>query len=262
MDDFASDQFARYTDLARSAVVLANEQARLSPAGLADTRHLLLGIIGVRGVAAGLLESLGVSFMMVRQRLTDLDPATPASDASRYTTGLREVLTLSWQEATAVNDNFVATQYLLLGLLRQGGAVAEILTGLGADYEHVFDSAYRHCTVFSHHGRPQAGQEPTVEELIHPPVRQGRLALPPGTDDFQQRLAAVRARKEAAIDAQDYEAAAAIRDDEKRLLKQRRELFTAWAADIEVGRLVEEIEQLYEQVDRLEAERRHHGDQG
>jgi ATP-dependent Clp protease ATP-binding subunit ClpA len=262
MDDFMSDQFVRYTDLARSAVALANEQASLSPTGLADTRHLLLGVVGVRGVAAGLLESLGVPFTILRQRLTDLDPVSPASGDGRYSAGLREVFTLSWQEATAVSDDFVATQHLLLGLLRQGRAVAEILTALGADYEHVFDNAYRHCTVFAHHGRPQAGREPTMAELIHPPVRQGRLALPPETSDFRQRLAAVRARKEAAIDAQDYEAAAAIRDDEKRLLKQRRELFTAWAVDIEAGMLVEEIEQLYQQVDRLEAERRHHGDRG
>ncbi|MEU9508546.1 Clp protease N-terminal domain-containing protein [Micromonospora sp. NPDC048170] len=242
-------------------MALANEQARLSPAGQVDTRHLLLGLIGVRGVAAGLLESLGVSFTMLRRQLADLGPVTPASDPGPHSTGLREVFTLSWQEAVAVGDNSVATQHLLLGLLRQNGAVADILTMLGADYECIFNNAYRHCTVFAHHGRPQAGREPTVEELVRPPVQQGRLALPSQTEDFRQRLAAVRARKEAAIDAQDYEAAAAIRDDEKRLLKQRQELFTAWAADIEVSRLVEEIEQLYQQVDRLEAERRHHRDQ-
>jgi hypothetical protein len=139
-------------------------------------------------------------------------------------------------------------------------APSPILIALGADYERVVDNAYRHCTVFSHHGHPRAGREPTVGELVHPPVRRGRLALPSETDEFRHQLAAVRASKEAAIDAQDYEAAAAIRDDEKRLLKQRRELFTIWAADIEVAALVEEIEQLYQQVDRLEAERRHHGD--
>jgi hypothetical protein len=260
MDDSSVDLFARYTDLARSAVALAHECAQVPPEGPVDTRHLLLGIAGVRGVAAGVLDSVGVSFTVLRQRVEDLGrPATP-SDAGPYTTGLREVFTLSWQEAAAHNDNFVATQHLLLGMLRQGGTVAAILTALGADYECVLDHAYRHCTVFSHHGRPHAGREPTLEELVGPPRRVQRLALPPMTDEYRHHLAAVRSRKEAAIDSQDFPAAAAIRGEEKRLLRQRREVLTAWAADIDTGILVEEIEQLYQQLDRLEAERHHHDD--
>jgi hypothetical protein len=129
--------FERFTDRARRVVVLAREEARMLNHDYIGTEHILLGLIHEgAGVAARALEALGVSLKAVRQQAGDnVGPSQQApSGHIPFTTPAKRVLELSLREAQQLGHNYIGTEHLLLGLIREGeGAAAQILARLGAD---------------------------------------------------------------------------------------------------------------------------------
>jgi ATP-dependent Clp protease ATP-binding subunit ClpC len=129
--------FERFTDRARRVVVLAQEEARMLHHDHIGTEHILLGLIGEgEGVAAKALESLGISLEAVRQQVEEIigQGRQAPSGHIPLTPRTKEVLELSLREALQLGHNYIGTEHILLGLLREGeGVAAQVLVKLGAD---------------------------------------------------------------------------------------------------------------------------------
>ena len=133
--------FERFTDRARRVVVLAQEEARLLNHNYIGTEHLLLGLIHEgEGLAAKALESLGVTLDQVRSQVEDMigvGTATPQGHIP-FTPRAKKVLELSLREALQLGHNYIGTEHILLGLLREGeGVAAQVLMKIGLDMQKV-----------------------------------------------------------------------------------------------------------------------------
>ena len=133
--------FERFTDRARRVVVLAQEEARLLNHNYIGTEHILLGLIHEgEGVAAKALESLGISLEAVRSQVEEIigQGGTSPSGHIPFTPRAKKVLELSLREALQLGHNYIGTEHILLGLIREGeGVAAQVLVKLGADLSRV-----------------------------------------------------------------------------------------------------------------------------
>jgi ATP-dependent Clp protease ATP-binding subunit ClpA len=129
--------FERFSGPARGVVVLANEEARLLGHSYIGTEHILLGLIrDQNGAAARALGSLGVRLDAVRQRVDEIIGQGGPSPSGHipFTPRAKKVLELALREALQLGHNYIGTEHLLLGLLREGEGVAcQVLTALGVD---------------------------------------------------------------------------------------------------------------------------------
>ena len=133
--------FERFTDRARHVIVLAQEEARLLNHSYIGTEHLLLGLVHEgEGVAARALEALGISLTSVRSEVEQLigrGQGVPSGHIP-FTPRAKKVLELSLREALKLDHNYIGTEHILLGLIREGeGVAAQVLTKLGAGHEQV-----------------------------------------------------------------------------------------------------------------------------
>ncbi|MEQ8843002.1 MAG: ATP-dependent Clp protease ATP-binding subunit [Acidimicrobiales bacterium] len=133
--------FERFTDRARRVVVLAQEEARLLNHNYIGTEHILLGLIHEgEGVAAKALESLGISLEAVRNQVEEIIGQGGSSPSGHipFTPRAKKVLELSLREALQLGHNYIGTEHILLGLIREGeGVAAQVLVKLGADLSRV-----------------------------------------------------------------------------------------------------------------------------
>jgi ATP-dependent Clp protease ATP-binding subunit ClpC len=133
--------FERFTDRARRVVVLAQEEARLLSHSYIGTEHILLGLIHEgEGVAAKALESLGISLEAVRNQVEEIIGQGGSSPSGHipFTPRAKKVLELSLREALQLGHNYIGTEHILLGLIREGeGVAAQVLVKLGADLSRV-----------------------------------------------------------------------------------------------------------------------------
>ena len=133
--------FERITDRARRVVVLAQEEARLLNHNYIGTEHILLGLIHEgEGVAAKALESLGISLEAVRAQVEEIigHGGQAPSGHIPFTPRAKKVLELSLREALQLGHNYIGTEHILLGLIREGeGVAAQVLVKLGADLSRV-----------------------------------------------------------------------------------------------------------------------------
>ncbi|MCU1393607.1 MAG: clpC, partial [Ilumatobacteraceae bacterium] len=133
--------FERFTDRARRVVVLAQEEARLLNHSYIGTEHILLGLIHEgEGVAAKAMESLGISLEAVRSQVEEIIGQGGSSPSGHipFTPRAKKVLELSLREALQLGHNYIGTEHILLGLIREGeGVAAQVLVKLGADLSRV-----------------------------------------------------------------------------------------------------------------------------
>ena len=202
--------FERFTDRARRVVVLAQEEARMLNHNYIGTEHILLGLIHEgEGVAWKALESLGISLEAVRQQVEQRAEAAaaqgqPAPSAHiPFTLRAKKVLELSLREALQFGHNYIGTEHILLGLLRENDdETAEILAGLGADQDRV-----REQVVELLH-RYQAGEPEPAESAPSTPLvldqfgrnltaaaREGKLDPVIGRDKEIERVMQVLSRR-------------------------------------------------------------------
>jgi len=241
--------FQRFTDRARRAVHLAQEEARLLRHNYVGTEHLLLGLLYEgEGVAAQALGSLGISLQAVRGQVEQLigrGPTTPTGHIP-FTPRAKKVLELSLREALALGHNYIGTEHLLLGLVREGeGVAAQVLARFDADHarlrELVLGLVADDC------------QEPGA------PTRLVRVSVPAELVEAAERLAEVRRLKEVAFDAGDLDSAAALRDQEKQLLADKLRLERQLTAGVDVQTLIAENQRVHRELERLRELLRQHG---
>jgi ATP-dependent Clp protease ATP-binding subunit ClpA len=271
--------FERFTDRSRRVVVLAQEEARILDHGYIGTEHILLGLIREGdGHAARALESLGISLDAVRQQVEAFigRGQQAPSGSVPFTPRAKKVLELSLRESLQLGHNYIGTEHILLGLLREGdGVAAQVLVTLGADLNRV-----RQQVIQLLHG--YRGQD--VESAGSHPGERARAVLPdaavawfdaldrrltalerwvsmqPDLEDLDQEIAQVRRDKEAAVDRQDSGAATALSDKEKQLLAERADREKEWAGSAG-GRetVAQELDRLNTGLERLRATLREHG---
>src|ERR1700759_2488019 len=133
--------FERFTDRARRVVVLAQEEARMLSHNYIGTEHILLGLIHEgEGVAAKALESLDISLEAVRQQVEEIIGQGQQAPSGHipFTPRAKKVVELSLREALQLGHNYIGTEHILLGLIREGeGVAAQVLVKLGADLNRV-----------------------------------------------------------------------------------------------------------------------------
>ncbi len=176
--------FERFTDRARRVVVLAQEEARMLDHNYIGTEHLLLGLIHEgEGVAAKALESIGISLDAVRQQVEEIigRGAQAPSGHIPFTPRAKKVLELSLREALQLGHNYIGTEHILLGLIREGdGVAAQVLVKLGADLNRT-----RLQVIELLHGHSEAGVAR---------VASGADALADRLASFATRLSAIERR--------------------------------------------------------------------
>jgi ATP-dependent Clp protease ATP-binding subunit ClpC len=133
--------FERFTDRARRVVVLAQEEARLLNHNYIGTEHILLGLLNEgEGIAAQALESLEIDLASVREEVVKIIGQGQQSPSGHipFTPRAKKVLELSLREALQLGHNYIGTEHILLGLIREGeGVAAQVLQQLGAELQKV-----------------------------------------------------------------------------------------------------------------------------
>ena len=235
--------FQRFTDRARRVVVLAEEEARLLRHNSVGTEHILLGLLHEgEGVAARALESLGINREAVRQRVEQLIGEGQQAPGGHilFTPRAKKVLELSLREAMALGHNYVGTEHILLAMLREGDSVAaQALTGLGIGHAQVRERVL--------------GLLAGEREQIDPQAQMADLIT------AAEQLTQVQQDKEAAFDAGEFEAAAALRDREKQLLADKLRLENQVTAGVAGQAILAENLRLRRELQRLRDLLRQHG---
>jgi ATP-dependent Clp protease ATP-binding subunit ClpA len=270
--------FERFTDRARRVVVLAQEEARMLNHDFIGTEHLLLGLIHEgKGVAAQALEGMGITEDAVRQRVEEIvgrGQQAARSGHIPFTPRAKKVLKLSLREALQLGHPYIGTEHILLGLIREGeGVAAQALVHLGADLDRT-----RQQVVALLHGyqgqdetaaaraRRRLGGVPRRERRLVPELLarfdsiesrlsalEQRVGTGPDLRDLDEEIRQARRDKEAAIDAEDFETAAVLRDRETRLLDEKDSRQQEWAA------AHRDLPSLSDEVEHLRGVLRQHG---
>jgi ATP-dependent Clp protease ATP-binding subunit ClpA len=156
------------------------------------------------------------------------------------------VLELSLREALQLGHNYIGTEHLLLGLVREGeGVAAQVLARFDADHARLREQVLQLVT--------DDCEEPGA------PTRLVRMTLPADLVEAAERLAEVRQHKEAAFDAGDLDRAAALRDQEKQLLADKLRLERQLTAGVDVQTVIAENQRAHREIERLRALLRQHG---
>jgi hypothetical protein len=168
--------YERFTDRARKVMQLANQEAQRFNHEYIGTEHILLGLIKEgQGVAGHVLKNRDIDLRKVRrevERVVQAGPDLVTMGKLPQTPRARMAITYAIEEARDLNHNYVGTEHLLLGLLReQEGLAAQVLMNLGLKLEDV--------------------RQDVVNILTHPPLRPRARKLAPPADPMQERVRAL-----------------------------------------------------------------------
>jgi hypothetical protein len=200
--------FERFTERARMVVVLAQEEARTLRHNYIGTEHLLLGLLRDGGAAARAFERFDVTLEEVQAQVARIVGQGDEVSMGQipFTPRAKKVLELSLREALKEGDNYIGPEHILLGLIAEGeGVAARILM----DFAPLGDIRL-------------AALDAGEEEEFKP-------ESPPLSPEVIEEINRVRGDKENALEAQEWERAAALRDREFRLSSAARSLQRAWA---------------------------------
>jgi Clp amino terminal domain, pathogenicity island component len=252
-EEGGGEMFERFTDRARRVVVLAQEEARRLNHNYIGTEHILLGLTHEgEGVAAKALESLGVSLEAVRAQVEEIisqggrSRSTPTGHIP-FTPRAKKVLELSLREALQLGHNYIGTEHILLGLMREGEGVAAQVLKLSGDLSRVRQQVIQLLSGYA--GGKEAGAW----------TRLVRMTVPADLRENEEKLAQVRRQRKAAIDAGDFDKATELRDAEKQLLERLAKGEREWTAGVDLAAVIQENHNLHSEVERLRELLRQHG---
>jgi hypothetical protein len=273
--------FERFTDRARRVVVLAQDEARLLRHTYIGTEHLLLGLVHEGdGVAAHALKEMQISLSAVREEVEAVIGTGQQAPASHipFTPRAKKVLELALREALGLGHNYIGTEHILLGLIREGeGVAAQVLVRLGADLDRVREKVIEllppetaeTARLSRLAGRTTSRKERRMfADLLarvakaetRLSVAERRLGTGPDTSDLDSEIAGARQQKAIAVATQDFENAAILRDKEKGLVDARAAREQEWAEQHpDLPGLAEQMRKLTAEVERLAGLLRQHG---
>lgn len=134
--------FNKFTERARKVILLAKQEAKRFNHDYIGTEHILLGLLREgEGVAAAVLQSLGMNLNNIRmeiEKLVQIGPTTVVSGDLPFTPKAKKVMELAMEEARTLGHNYIGTEHLLLGLIREGeGVASQVFLNMGLDVEKV-----------------------------------------------------------------------------------------------------------------------------
>jgi hypothetical protein len=263
--------FERFTNQSRRVVVLAQEEARMLNHSHIGTEHLLLGLLHEgKGAAAAVLEATGITLDAARDQVVSIVGRGQQEPSGHipFTPRAKKSLELSLREALQLGDGYIGTGHLALGVFRQGDNMAiKVLDALGADLKDL-----RPRVVQALHDHPEGrdaapasvsasvsasasasasaererqylqvflrdqvhGLLDTIEDRLSAIERHLGITRPASVEmrSLDERLAQVRKDKQAAIDVEDFAEAAALRETEKQLIRDRERVESELAAAV------------------------------
>lgn len=243
----SDEDISPYTPAARNVVEAAPTHAAALGHGVADTGHLLVGLVAGNGsgMAGVVLREMRIQPVVIQraveqrlglgQRLAG--NAAPLSEAACG------ALNLALQENPIAGPGRIGTDHLLLGLLAEGGLAAEVLVAQGVTVGR-FRTARKQAGLRMCYGCAERAGGQT-------PAGASSVVLPDELAAVTAQVAALRCAKEDAIDAQDFVRAAGIRDEEKATLRHALEEFDERTAKGGLATALDMIMQLQAEVDRL-----------
>jgi ATP-dependent Clp protease ATP-binding subunit ClpC len=224
------------------------------------TEHILVALIREGGgVAAQALESLGITEEAARQQVEEVvgpGQTGPQRGHLPFTPRAKKILQLALREAIALGHGYIGTEHILLGLVREDdGAAIRVLNGLGVDPNRVRQQVIRLVSARRVQEEPGTGRaagrgkRKLLSELRgrldsldwRLSVLEQRVGTSPDLAQLDQEISQVRSDKESAIDAQDFEHAAVLRDREQQLVGDKAARMQEWAA---LPSLSDEVERL------------------
>jgi ATP-dependent Clp protease ATP-binding subunit ClpA len=209
-----------FTDRARKVMQLANQEALRFNHEYIGTEHILLGLIKEgSGVAANVLKNLDIGLRKIRlevEKIVQSGPDMVTMGKLPLTPRAKKVIEYAIDECRQLNHNYVGTEHLLLGLLREEeGVAAQVLINLGLSLDGV------RREIFSLLGRNfEAGQGAGEKKPGSKTPRPLRRIL----RELDAQIEHIRQAKEEAVSQQDFERAARLRDEEDQLKRQCQEL--------------------------------------
>jgi ATP-dependent Clp protease ATP-binding subunit ClpA len=239
--------FERFTDRARHTVVLAQEEARRLDHNYIGTEHILLGIAREdQGLAAATLAAMGLNPADLRQEIEALTGRGDSSPSGHipFTPRAKKSLELALRESVQLGSGYIGTEHLLLGVIREGeGPGAQVLAAHGVTLDGTREIVVRMLRERGAEGRPGPGVV-TLDDIAAQlkaiarrlSVIEAKLGVetPPKlarVHELEAEVARVRREKEQAIEAQDFERSAALRDREKQLLTQYKQAEQDWLSE-------------------------------
>jgi ATP-dependent Clp protease ATP-binding subunit ClpA len=221
------DDYERFTQHARAVMLFSNQEAQRYRHEYIGTEHILLGLVlqGAQrtGVAYSVLMNLGLDLEKIRREVEKIiqpGPHAVKCEQNLFTPSAKKVIEYAMQEARRLKHNYVGTEHILIGLLREEeGVAAQVLTysgiGLASVREEVLDLlGYNLPTVTSSADVPQRDFKETCAQV-------GSIL-----DDFDRLIARTAAEKTTLVDATDFESAARVRDIEHQLKELRSKIET------------------------------------
>ena len=200
----------RFTTRARKVIVLARDEAERFNHNYLGTEHILLGLIKEgEGVALAVLKSMGVSLGEITSQVESLlvkGENKPPKEIA-FTARARKVFELSWEESQMMGHNYVGTEHLLLGLLREGGGIAAtVMKKLGMDIDVLREEIITLLSgeqAGSGRGSPKSGargksKTPALDEFsrdLTKLAREGKLDPIIGREDEMDRLVQILSRR-------------------------------------------------------------------
>ncbi|HZR51669.1 MAG TPA: Clp protease N-terminal domain-containing protein [Streptosporangiaceae bacterium] len=249
--------FERFTERARRTIVIAQEEARRLDHNYIGTEHILLGLIREdQGLASHALRAMGLDLDQLREEIearTGRGSSTPSGHIP-FTPQAKKSLELSLRESVQLGAGYIGTEHLLLGMIKEGeGPAAQVLAAHGVALDAARGTVARLLRERGAEGHADVQLKPgligtTLDEIatqlqavlrrlsaieaklgIEPPASLVRLR------ELKAAVARVRRAKELAIDAQDFERSARLRDEEKQLLAQQKQAEQDWLDESEPG---------------------------
>ena len=165
---FRSPMFDRFTDRARKVMGLARQEAQRLNHEYIGTEHILLGLVQEgSGVAANVLKNLDIDLKKIRQeveKLVKTGPSMVTMGQLPFTPRAKKVLELALEEASNLGHNYIGTEHILLGLIREkDGKAAKVLTNLSVKLEQVREEVLDFLGAESPSQEPQEKGEPPAQ---------------------------------------------------------------------------------------------------
>jgi ATP-dependent Clp protease ATP-binding subunit ClpC len=209
--------YERFTDRARKVMQLANQEAQRFNHEYIGTEHILLGLVKEgSGVAANVLKNLDIDLRKIRLEVEKIVQHGPGGEQVvmgrlPHTPRAKKVIDYSVEEARNLNHNYVGTEHLLLGLLReQEGVAAQVLMNLGLKLEDVREEVLNllgHNMPMVRGEAPAAGPQPDAVPSPPVPLTEDELRV------IRDRVRRLGEQKESFIAEQDFVQAARCRDE-------------------------------------------------
>lgn len=229
----ATDMYEHFTDRSRKAMQLANREAQRLCHEYIGTEHVLLGLLQEgHGVAAHVLMNFGLDSEKTRQEVTKLiHPGTELLHTAKLPTTPRakKVIEFAMEEARNLNHNYVGTEHLLLGLLREEeGVAAQVLINFGLTLGGVREEV---INLLGHSTAAPPAEKPVILETDDLP-----LDLQATVAALNAEIDRLRLQKENAIAEQDFQTADSFRNRADRLRRTRVIMVRYWILNRTIDR--------------------------